>query len=131
MEKIHFNAKFKPSTMAIVEKHHQFDDYRSKSEFIEDAIEYYDAYLNANDSTEYLESVIDKSLQKSITGIIDRLGTILFKSTVELDMIMHIIAATYDIDKGILDKLRGMCVEEVTYTNGRINIENAIKVQKK
>lgn len=105
MAKIHFNARFKQRTMDTIEKHCQFDQYHSKSELIEKAIEYYDAYLNANDSTEYLESVIDKSMQKSINGIIDRLGTVLFKNSVELDMMLHIIAATNEVNQNTLDKL--------------------------
>ena len=130
MNKIHFNARFSESTMEIIDKHYQFDDYNSKSEFIEKAIKYYDSYLNAEASTEFLESVIDDAMKKNMEAIANRIGTVLFKQAVEIDMMMHVTAATNDIDEGILSKLRGECVKEVKSSLGRISFDSAVRIQK-
>lgn len=130
MNKIHFNARFSESTMEIIDKHYQFDDYNSKSEFIEEAIEYYDSYLNAEASTEFLESVIDDAIKKNMETIANRIGTVLFKQAVELDMMMHVTAATNEIDEGTLSKLRGECVQEIKSSLGRISFDSAVRIQK-
>ena len=130
MNKIHFNARFSESTMEIIDKHYQFDDYNSKSEFIEKAIKYYDSYLNAEASTEFLESVIDDAMKKNMEAIANRIGTVLFKQAVEIDMMMHVTAATNDIDETTLNKLRGECVQEVKSSLGRISFDSAVRIQK-
>lgn len=130
MNKIHFNARLSESTMDIIDKHYQFDDYSSKSEFIEEAIKHYDSYLNAEASKEFLESVIDDAMKKNMEAIANRIGTVLFKQAVEIDMMMHVTAATNEIDEGILNKLRGECVQEVKSTLGRINFDSAVRIQK-
>lgn len=130
MNKIHFNARLSESTMEIIDKHYQFDKYKAKSEFIEEAIEYYDSYLNAEASTEFLESVIDDAMKKNMEAIANRIGTVLFKQAVEIDMMMHVTAATNEIDEGILSKLRGECVQEVKSSLGRISFDSAVRIQK-
>ena len=130
MNKIHFNARFSESTMEIIDKHYQFDKYKSKSEFIEEAIRYYDSYLNAEASTEFLESVIDNAVKNNMEAIVNRIGTVLFKQAVELDMMMHVTAATNEIDEGTLSKLRGECVQEVKSSLGRISFDSAVRIQK-
>lgn len=130
MNKIHFNARLSESTMEIIDKHYQFDDYNSKSEFIEEAIEYYDSYLSAEASTEFLESIIDDAMKKNMEAIANRIGTVLFKQAVEIDMMMHVTAATNDIDETTLSKLRGECVQEVKSSLGRISFDSAVRIQK-
>ena len=130
MNKIHFNARLSESTMEIIDKHYQFDDYNSKSEFIEEAIKHYDSYLNAEASTEFLESIIDDAMKKNMEAIANRIGTVLFKQAVEIDMMMHVTAATNEIDEGTLSKLRGECVQEVKSSLGRISFDSAVRIQK-
>jgi len=45
-------------------------------------------------------------------------------------MLMNIIAASQDIDKGTLDRLRGECAKEVRRMNGSFSLEDAIEWQK-
>lgn len=130
MNKIHFNARLSESTMEIIDKHYQFDDYSSKSEFIEEAIKHYDSYLSAEASTEFLESIIDDAIKKNMEAIANRIGTVLFKQAVEIDMMMHVTAATNEIDETTLSKLRGECVQEVKSSLGRINFDSAVRIQK-
>ena len=49
---------------------------------------------------------------------------------VELAMLMNIIAATQDIDRDTLSRLRGECVKEVKRLNGGLRFEDAVEWQK-
>ena len=57
------------------------------------------------------------------------MATLLFKIAVELSMILHVTAATNQIDEDTLSRLRGMCVAEVKRLRGAVRLENAVKFQ--
>ena len=54
----------------------------------------------------------------------------LFKLAVEISMMMNLMAATQDIDKIALERLRGECVKEVARLNGAFSFEDALDWQK-
>ena len=45
-------------------------------------------------------------------------------------MLMNIVAATQDIDRDTLSRLRGECVKEVKRTNGSFTFRDAVDWQK-
>lgn len=51
------------------------------------------------------------------------------KIAVELCMVLHVTAATNQIDEDTLARLRGMCVDEVKRLRGSVRLENAVKFQ--
>ncbi len=55
-----------------------------------------------------------------------RIARLLFKLTVEISMMMHVLAAGLEIDSSQLDALRGRCVQEVKRTNGTINLKDTL-----
>ena len=44
-------------------------------------------------------------------------------------MLMNVMAATHDIPKEALNKLRGECVEEVKALNGTLSLDTAVDWQ--
>ena len=54
----------------------------------------------------------------------------LFKLTVEISMLLNVIAATNDIEHEDLGRLRHACIEEVRRINGSVSLDNAIEWQK-
>ena len=60
----------------------------------------------------------------------NRVSRMLFKLTVELAMVMNLIAANYDIDPETLERLRGSCVREVKRLNGSFTMDDAVDWQK-
>jgi hypothetical protein len=44
-------------------------------------------------------------------------------------MVLHVTAATNQIDEDTLARLRGMCVDEVKRLRGSVRLENAVKFQ--
>ena len=105
-------------------------DAISRSQFICKAVEYYLAALNVKDISNILSPAVESSIRASVRLSEMNISSILFKLAVETDMMMHITAATNEIDKGTLKDLREMCVEEVKSTIGRINFDSAVRIQK-
>ena len=45
-------------------------------------------------------------------------------------MLLHVTAATNEIDEATLSRLRGMCVDEVKRLHGNVSFEDAVRFQK-
>ena len=53
----------------------------------------------------------------------DRLSALSFKQSVELDMVIRLLAAYFSMSKEDLRRLRGESVSSVRATNGRLTFE--------
>ena len=53
----------------------------------------------------------------------------LFRLSVEISMMMHLLATTLDITDEELHRLRGRCVTEVKRTRGKIRLDDAVDFQ--
>ena len=118
-----------PETLRKIEALYCQDNCRSKSEFIEKAILFYCGYLTSEEYKQYLPNVLVSTMQGSLDSFEDCMATLLFKIAVELSMILHVTAATNQIDEDTLSRLRGMCVAEVKRLRGAVRLENAVKFQ--
>lgn len=119
-----------PETMERVEKLYKEDNCKSRSEFIEKAINFYCGYLTAENYREYFPSVIVSTVKGTLDGFENRMASLLFKLAVELSMTLHVTAANNDVDEETFARLRGMCVEEVKRLHGNISFEEAYKFQR-
>ena len=120
----------KEETYERVEKVYKEDGSKTKSEFIEKAINFYCGYLTAEDYRDYLPSVMTSTIKATLDGFEDRIASLLFKLAVETAMMLHVTASNNEIDEEILSELRGLCVNEVKRLHGRISLEDAVKFQK-
>ena len=118
-----------PSTDGEVENAYESDNCRSKSEFIEKAIQFYIGYLKQERNVNYLSPRITSTVEAVVNGTEQRLSRNLFKIAVELGKISHTLAAANDVDEETLRELHAMCVDEVRHINGCINFESAVKFQ--
>ena len=118
-----------PSTDSEVENTYESDNCRSKSEFIEKAIQFYLGYLKQERNVNYLSPRITSTVEAVINGTEQRLSRNLFKIAVELGKISHTIAAANDVDEETLRELHAMCVDEVRHINGTISFESAVRFQ--
>lgn len=121
---------FGPKTIKRIDDKYIDDNCATRSEFVERAVNFYCGYLDAKSADAYLPSVLASTLEGHLNLFADRAGRMLFKTAVELDMVMNIIAADTDIDYQTLDKLRGKSVRDVKATNGQIGFKEALKFQK-
>lgn len=121
----------RPDAMERVEKWYEEDGCRTKSEFIERAINFYCGYLSAEDNQKYLPEVILSTVKGSLDSLENRMARNLFKIALELAMVQHVISATNEFDEDALNRLRGKCVDEISHINGTLDFEDAYRYQKK
>ena len=118
-----------PSTDGEVENTYESDNCRSKSEFIEKAVQFYLGYLKQERNVNYLSPRITSTMEAVVNGVEQRLSRNLFKIAVELGKISHTLAAANDVDEETLRELHAMCVDEVRHINGTISFERAVRFQ--
>ena len=118
-----------PETIERMDSMLEADNAKSRSEFIEKALQFYMGYLNSENSTEYLTKVLVSVMQGLLRETESRNSGNLFRLSVEMSMMMNILAAGLEISEEDLRKLRGRCVNEVKKTRGKISMEDAVKFQ--
>ncbi len=118
-----------PSVEEKIQKNFEADNCKSPSEFIEKAILFYCGYLASEEYRQYLPNVLVSIMQGSLDSFEDRMATLLFKSAVELSMMLHVTAAANEIDEDTLMRLRGLCVEEVKRLRGSVRLDDAVRFQ--
>lgn len=129
MEKTKFTIYVEPETMARIEKLYAEDGCTTRTAFIEKAINFYCGYLTSENYKDYFPSVILTSVKGTLDSFENRMAALLFKLAVEMSMMLHVTAATSEIDEENLLQLRGMCVNEVKKLNGRITFDDAYRFQ--
>ena len=125
-EKIKFAMRIKPETQELVREWYHKDNCQSQNEFIEKAIHFYVEHLSAQSSTSFLPSALVSALRATIQASENRIARLLFKLTVEISMMMHVLAEGLEINTGRLDNLRWQCVQEVKKTNGTITFNDTL-----
>ncbi|AGN24555.1 hypothetical protein K210_04760 [Erysipelothrix rhusiopathiae SY1027] len=101
----------------------------SRNDFIEEAIVFYVGYLHKDDNTNYLNQVIDQTIKNKIDLLEEQLSMVLFKLSVEISMLMNIVASNNAIDSKTLSALRNKCIDDVRSSIGKVNFEEVIKYQ--
>ena len=119
-----------PSTLELVKNNYRKDECKSQSEFIDRAILYYVGHLTADDDTSYLPNALISNLKSIVAESDNRQNRMLFKLSVEMAMMMNVLAANSDIDEESLIRLRGECVKEVKRLNGSFSFDDAVDWQK-
>ena len=113
-----------------VESHYQKDNCSTKNEYIEKAIQFYSGYLDTERADEYLPRVLSDILDGKLGALGKRMGHLLFKQSVEQDVLANLFAYGLDVDMDTLRKTRVRCVKEVRETNGEIDMDDALAYQK-
>ena len=102
---------------------------RTRNEFINKAVRFYLAFLNNRDYSEFLTPALESVIAGTIGDTENRIARVLFKQSVELAMMMHIVAGTNDVQLEDLNKLRKMCVDEVSKLGGKYKFEDVVRFQ--
>lgn len=118
-----------PETIVKMDSMLEIDNTKNRSEFIEKALQFYMGYLTSENTVEYLPKVLISAMQGILRETENRNSGNLFRLSVEMSMMMNILAAGLEISDEDLRKLRGRCVNEVKKTKGKISIEDAVKFQ--
>ncbi len=118
-----------PETMDKMDSLLERDNCKSRSEFIDKALDFYMGYIVSEDTTNYLAKILISAIQGILKETENRNANNLFRLSVEMSMMMNILAAGLEISEEELRSLRGRCVQQVRKTRGKISIEEAVKFQ--
>ena len=126
-----FSLRLRSETLERVDQMYRSADCQSRSEYIEQAIEFYSGYLAMQDHQEYLSQILTATLRAIVAEGTNRLSRLLFKLGVEVAMLQNVVAAGQQIDPSQLEKLRVECMEELKRINGCFDFESAVQWQQK
>ena len=115
-----------PECKQLVDDCYADDQCQSRGEYIEKAIWFYSGFLHAEKADRYLPKVLQQILSGTLDRFAERIGRQLFKLAVEQNVNNHILASDTDIDARSYQKMRGLSMDEVKRTNGRIDFEDAL-----
>ena len=119
-----------PETQEKIESIYKEDNCRSRSEFIEKAIDFYYGYLTSDNYKNYLPNVVTSTLKGIVAESDNRQNRMMFKMAVEIAILENLVALSQDVDPISLKRLRGECVKEVKRLNGSFSLEDAAEWQK-
>ena len=74
--------------------------------------------------------ILGETLEAILSMFGDRIGRLLFKQTVEHNVMNHILACDTDIDAATYQKMRGMSYQEVVQTHGQISFPEVLRKEK-
>lgn len=117
------------ATLEQVKQNYKQDGCGCMSEYVTKAIRYYTELYSLADCSHVVPDIIASTLNDITRESDNRQGRLLFKLAVELAILQNVVAANYGISKTDLERLRGICVNEVKKINGSITFDEAIRWQ--
>ena len=126
-QKEKFALYLTPEMKMRLERRYTEDGSRSLTGFIENAINFYLDYLSANSAGLFLPFSVQSYLDGRLDQFEDRMASLLYKQSVELDMVMSILADCVNLDEAYLRKKRAESVASVKKFNGRLRLEQIVK----
>ena len=127
--KVRIPAWLYPSTLDAIDRGMERSNCKNRSEYLERAVQFYAGYLSGQDARRYLPPALVSAIQGTIRDTENRLARLLFKLAVEVDLMMHVLAAAVEIDREFLREQRGKSIQNVKKTSGYITFDDVVDVQ--
>lgn len=115
-----------PDTRRKIEQWYKAAGCGSRNQFVERAVNFYVDHLAVQDDSGTLPRAVLSSLDGRLGMFEDRMASLIYKHTVELDMMMGILADSYELTEEDMRRRRAESVRNVKNTNGRIPFEEKI-----
>jgi len=119
--------RMKPDTKRKIDQWYKAAGCRSKNQFVERAVNFYVDHLAVQDDSGTLPRAVLSSLDGRLGMFEDRLSSLMFKHSVELDMVMGILADAYEFTQEDIRRRRAESVRNVKSTNGRLPFQEKIR----
>ena len=129
-DKTRFALWIRKAVLDLVDQNYEADNCKTKSEFIEKAIQFYSGYLASDLGNGYLPKVLGSMLQSMVRESDTKRDRMLFKIAVELAMLENVVAASHRMNPDSLSRLRGECIQRVQRTQGNFTSEDAAHWQR-
>lgn len=85
--------------------------------------------ISLGDVSHIIPDYLNSTLKDIVRESDNKHGRLLFKIAVELAIMQNVVAAKYGISPQEMDRLRGVCVNEVKKINGTITFDDAVRWQ--
>ena len=116
----------------MIDSHIKTADRRYRSEFVEEAIKYYCAHLDAESNKSVLTDEMLRMIKACSKDSENRICTYLFKNVVELGVLSKMLgAALFEYTPQELKNVRQSVLDTVRKTHGIIFLEDTIEEEKK
>ena len=113
-------AFIQPSVMKDVEINMKTINCKSKSRYVEQAVEFYNGYLHSKNNEDYVSNVIISSIDGIMKGYEDRTSRMMFKQSVEMAKIFKFLAEGFKLTDEQINSIHTECVQEVKKINGAL-----------
>ena len=97
------------------------------NELAEKAIGFYLDYLEASNAGDFLPVALKSYIDGRLGKLEDRLSSLSFRQSVEVDMMAGILADGFQFSEEDLRRRRAESVNNVKRTNGRISLEKYVR----
>lgn len=123
------NINFTPENYKKAMEHYQEYNFRSVSELVDKALEFYLSYRAAGEAEIYLTEALNQTLRSTVQQTENRLAKVLYKLAVEDAMMKQLLVGATGIDPNQAQALRKHCIDEIKTLNGILNLKQAARWQ--
>ncbi len=120
--------RMRPDTKRKIDQWYEAAGCRSMNQFVEQAVNFYVDHLVLHDNNGLLPKAVLSPLDGRLGMFEDRMSSLLYKQAVELDMVMGILADSFQLSEEDMRRRRADSVRNVKQTNGRLSFEQKIGV---
>lgn len=94
---------------------------KSRSEYIEKAVEFYNGYLHDQNNEIYICNAVNSTISGMLNSFEKRMARMMFKQAVETSKLFWLCVKGFNYEPEDVDDLHYDCIEEVKRINGAIN----------
>lgn len=120
-------VRLEPELRERLDRCFTMDGSRSRREYIENAIKFYTDYQELQGAQSLLPKEIATALDGRLGMLENRVASLMFKHSVELDMVAGLLSRAFEIDEESLRRLRVESIKNVKQTNGRVTLEQRMR----
>ena len=117
-----------PDTKRKIDQWYAAAGCHSRNQFVEQAVNFYADHLTTQDNGS-LPRAVTSALDGRLGMFEDRLASLLYKHSLELDMVMSILADSYELTEEDMRRRRADSVRNVKQTNGRLSFEQKVRAE--
>ena len=119
--------RMQPETRKRIEQWYAADNCQSMNEFVEKAVNFYIDYLEVQDNKTLLPTAVTSAINGRLGVLEDHIARREFTREVELDLLIGLIAESFEFDWDDLKRRRAQSVRNVKATNGLISLEKRVR----
>lgn len=118
--------RMQPETRKRIEQWYAADNCQSMNEFVEKAVNFYVDHLEIQDNKTLLPVAVTSAIDGRLGVLEDHIARREFTREVELDLLIGLIADSFEFDRDDLKRRRAQSVRNVKATNGLISLEKRV-----